>query len=381
MYHESQKLEVQKFLENNSLDELANQFHLNVKHHEELPLVILNYDQIDSPRNHPISNECRGLILEKDSWEIVARSFNRFFNLGEYRNQDDEFEWQGSHAQDKEDGSLMTLFKYKDQFLWSTRGSFADKPVNVGCKPWSYYAWECVKPNAVPSVFDSFGVIENRLTLVFEFCSPYNKIVRRYAKPQLFLLTANDNWRMQEVEREIVDDVASELGVSRPKNHFFRDVEHVQAHLDEVSASDKTYEGVVVRDRTGKRLKIKSREYLVLHRLCNNGNIMSVKGLIPLLFDKDLEAEVLAYYPEVLKNYDELKLFYNGLKRRLENYWHCYHDEKNQKRFALAVKPCECNSLLFAARKSGWSLEEAIQSETGQKILSNYILERFKLCQ
>ena len=27
--------------------------------------VILNYNQIDSPKNHPVVKECRGLVLDK----------------------------------------------------------------------------------------------------------------------------------------------------------------------------------------------------------------------------------------------------------------------------------------------------------------------------
>jgi len=56
--------EVQKFLrDGNSLDDLANDLGIKVTKHETKPLVILNYDQIESPKTHQIVRECRGLIL------------------------------------------------------------------------------------------------------------------------------------------------------------------------------------------------------------------------------------------------------------------------------------------------------------------------------
>lgn len=373
------ELEVQKYLRSNSLEGLIQEYKINVRPHDTLPLVNLNYDQIESPRNVPITNECRGLVLERDSWDIVAKSFNRFFNLGEFREVDEAFDWDGTYSQDKEDGSLMLMWRYKGVMYFSTRGSFANQSVNVGTKTWSEFCWEIIDGGRAADVFDSYGKIDNRATLIFEFCSPYNKVVRRYDKPQLFLLSAFDSFLMEEEDRKIVDDIAKELGVARPKGHHFRDIDHLQGHLNEASSVDKTYEGVVVRDKTDRRLKIKCPEYLALSRLKNNGNIFNVKNLIPFLWDIDLASEALCYFPEIRPNYDKLQSLYNGVVKKLDNYWHCYHDEKNQKKFAMAIQPCECNALLFSARKSGWSLEQAIKSESGKKILTSYLTEKFQI--
>lgn len=78
------ELEVQKYLRSGkTLEQLTSELGIKVTHHSSDPLVILNYCQIDSPKFHPITLECRGLVLEKQSWNIVARSFKRFFNFGE----------------------------------------------------------------------------------------------------------------------------------------------------------------------------------------------------------------------------------------------------------------------------------------------------------
>lgn len=66
-----------------ALNKLNEELAIRVATHEWLPLVILNYDQLDSPKTHPIVRECRGLVLEMETWKVVARAFERFFNLGE----------------------------------------------------------------------------------------------------------------------------------------------------------------------------------------------------------------------------------------------------------------------------------------------------------
>lgn len=365
-------LNVQKYLRENSLESLLADYKLNVRHHDTLPLVILNYDQIESPRNHPISNECRGLILEKDTWNVVARAFPRFFNLGEYRDIDNSFVWEDSFSQDKEDGSLMTLFQYNGVYHCCTRGSFADQPVNVGCQSWSYYFWAGLRPEGVDEVLRY-----NNYTLVFEFCSPYNKVVRYYKEPQLFLLTAYDNSSLRELSKEEVDGFAAILAVKRPQTYVFTSANSLKKFVEETSQDDHTYEGIVVRDINGLRLKIKNAKYVSLSRLKGNGNLFHPKYLVEFVLDIDAAKEMLCYFPEAQPNYDKLKGIYDDLIRKLENYWFCFHDEKSQKKFALAVKECPLSSILFLARKSGWDVQRAVRSEQGKKIITNYLVEKF----
>lgn len=75
-------MEVQKYLRSGkTLKDLKSELGIIFSEYENL--VILNYSQIDSPKFHPITMECRGLILEKDTWDIVSFPFRRFFNENE----------------------------------------------------------------------------------------------------------------------------------------------------------------------------------------------------------------------------------------------------------------------------------------------------------
>ena len=76
-------MEVIKFLKanGNNFQKLTDVYGIKVKDYPEQKLVVLNYDQINSPKMEPIVQECRGLILDY-ALNVVCRPFDRFFNYG-----------------------------------------------------------------------------------------------------------------------------------------------------------------------------------------------------------------------------------------------------------------------------------------------------------
>ena len=95
MWSFKMELEVQKFLRSNhTLYDLTDELGILVTEHPNpnVPLVSLKYSQINSPKHNEIVKECRGLVLEKDTWNVVAKPFKRFFNLGEDINAEGEFD-------------------------------------------------------------------------------------------------------------------------------------------------------------------------------------------------------------------------------------------------------------------------------------------------
>jgi len=81
------KMKVQEYLEAHGPDQakaiqaLVDEFKIKVNDYPDR--VVLNYDQIESPKFNPIVDECRGLILWKKGFDIAARSYTRFWNVGE----------------------------------------------------------------------------------------------------------------------------------------------------------------------------------------------------------------------------------------------------------------------------------------------------------
>ena len=56
-------MKVINFLKEHGTDKLASELNIIVK--ESNGLIMLNYNQIDSPKMHPIVQECRSLIMVK----------------------------------------------------------------------------------------------------------------------------------------------------------------------------------------------------------------------------------------------------------------------------------------------------------------------------
>ncbi len=101
-------MKVIEYLKLNGLNDLQSNYNIKVKKYKEEGLIVLNYDQVFSPKNI-LTDECRGLILDLN-YNLVSRAFDRFYNYGE-RNQDSlKSKFQ---VYEKIDGSLIKIYFYK----------------------------------------------------------------------------------------------------------------------------------------------------------------------------------------------------------------------------------------------------------------------------
>lgn len=309
-------LNVQEYLRSNrDLSNLCDEFGIKAREHEEFPLVILNYNQIESPKTHPIVRECRGLVLEKGTWNIVAKSFDRFFNLGEDLENSKKFDWGCFDVTEKMDGSLIIVFYYGGKWHINTRGTFGyTDNVNFTGKTWDEYIRPLLK--------DKFDLMSKNYTYVFEFVSIFNKIVRVYAEMDVYLIGAfvKDD---SDVFVELVGDKLKEhvlcVGLKQVKSLNLKSLNQVQEYLEWLEENDPTNEGVVVRDRNGMRLKIKSKTYLSLHRMYNNDG-PSPKNLLSFVLSGEKD-ELLSYFPEYAEEYEKVESVVEEAKNKLIDVW------------------------------------------------------------
>jgi hypothetical protein len=362
-------LAVQQYLQTKSFDDLTAELGIVVKKHDTLPLAILNYDQIDSPKTHPIVRECRGLVLHSDTKEIVARSFPRFFNWGEVADEMNLFDFSSFHVHSKEDGSLVLLYHFNGEWHANTRGSFGlDNMQNQN------FTWREAVCNAlgVKSFAELGGILDPHLTYVCEFCSPWNKIVRRYEKPMMYLLTAFsklDNWKECHVNH--ADWLAQPIMFGpmqttmnlfqRPVRYDFKNIEEIQAFLQEQAAADPTFEGVVICDKDGRRWKVKSATYLGLHKLRGEGdNVFNPKHLLPFIMSGE-DSELLTYFPEVKETFYRVKAEVERHYSKLLEVWVENRDIVSQKDFALAIQgKTPFTAVLFNVRKK-YGAEQTVE--------------------
>lgn len=70
---------------------------------------------------YPLVQECRGIILDDErDWAVVAMPYAKFFNFNEPHAH--TIDWSTATVCEKADGSLMTLYWYKDSWHVSSSG-------------------------------------------------------------------------------------------------------------------------------------------------------------------------------------------------------------------------------------------------------------------
>ena len=342
-------LEVQKYLlAGKTLDDLKTELAIDATHHPTLPLAILNYDQIESKKTHPVVRECRGLTLDTRSMGVTAMTFGRFFNWGEVQDEQGLFDFSNFTVQEKCDGSLCKIYNFEGNWYANTRGSFGLDTIQG-----SQYTWQELFCRAldVKHLNELTFLLDTKYTYVAEFCSIFNKVVRKYPEPVMYLLTVFDNSTLQELDPVVVDQLAG-TKFKRPARYEFKNIEEIQEFLRQQAETDPTYEGVVICDKDFRRWKCKSSKYLALHRLRGEGdNLFHPKNLLPFVLSGE-EDELLTYYNECKEAYMDVKCKVLEAYIKMIEVWIEHKDIELQKEYAMSILgKTPFTSILFDVRK------------------------------
>ena len=298
-------------------------------------LIMFKYSQIDSDFNVELVRECRGIILDEDTLEVICHPFNKFFNYEEPHAAD--IDWKSCYVTEKLDGSLIKLSQIGDNILWSTNGTIdaykAPLVEQIGCtaKSFGELAWLAIvdnwrKANGLdasayvdPGIVDAWlkSIIKSGFTYMFELTSPYNKVVVSWHKTELHFIGCRDNESGQEIffgdhELSKIFDI--------PKIFPLRSVDECVKAASEL---DVNAEGYVVVDKNFNRVKIKSPTYVALHHMRNNG-VLSYERGIEIVRENEL-GEVLTYFPEFKPHLEKIKNAYDSLIASLNESWLAYN--------------------------------------------------------
>jgi hypothetical protein len=262
------------------------------------------------------------------------------------------FNWNHCYINSKEDGSIITVYKYDGRWCINTRNSYGDGIVNNSGLTWlEIFNRALSRDNgATLEYFDT--IAEERMSLVFELCSPINQIVRFYSEPKLFLLTIFSGGI--EWNPVAVDGFATINGLNRPETILCQDPFEVTSAIAKRAQTDKTFEGFVLRDCHNTRFKFKSDEYLRLHRLSNNGHVASWKNLVPIALAGETD-EVVSYFPYISERLAIAEDEIRKLAIELDNIFYCHYDQKSRKKFANAVKSHPFSAVLFGLYGTAYS--------------------------
>lgn len=355
------KLCIQKFIEEHAdWEDILNQkpYCLNIVRDtfNGKNLVLFKYNQIDSDLSLELVQECRGLILDADTFEIVSYPFKKFFNAGEPNAA--EIDWSSCWVGEKLDGSITKVVKLGDKLLWSTNGvpnAFTAPLVEqVGCTAKSFgdlmliglknaydeYLKKALDNHwCIDTWFDTpeewlKSMLQENHTYIFELTSPFNKVVVQWHETRLNFLGVRDNISFQET---YFTDCCLNKYFNTPKVFPLTSLAECQKATE---AMGPDQEGFVICDKNFNRIKVKSILYVSLSHMRNNG-VLSYERGVDIVRNNELD-EVLSYFPEFKEHLVEIKHKYEKLTVVLNDAYNeflKYADAlSTRKDFALAIQ-------------------------------------------
>ena len=102
------------------LDQICSTYTLKVRRH---PVgAFLSLCTTSAHFEHEVTRECRGLVLEDKTFNVIAMPFMKFFNAAEPLGKATNFDWATAGVYEKLDGSLMTSIGTRAAGSWRRRG-------------------------------------------------------------------------------------------------------------------------------------------------------------------------------------------------------------------------------------------------------------------
>ena len=196
--------------------------------------------------------ECRGLIFDGETGEVLSRRYHKFFNHGE--KSDSVVDLSKPHdILEKLDGSMISPIMLNGGIRWTTKMGITEIAMQA----------EVFVAGHPEYVKFAEEILHEDLTPIFEWCSRQNQIVLDYPEDKL-VLTAMRNNLFGTYEHQVgLEYFGTCYGI--PVVDSMR-VEVPLDKLVEVVRSFEDVEGIVIRFNDGHMVKVKADWYVSLHR-------------------------------------------------------------------------------------------------------------------
>ncbi len=269
--------------------------------HPELPLTIWNYSLKTQYEGcwDEITLQCRGLVTYDYTGEIVARPFEKFFNLEEQKHTTtDTYE-----IFEKMDGSLIIIFYAFEQWIIASRGSFISDQTKK--------AYNLLNNTLI-------NTLDKNFTFMFEIIYPSNRIVVNYGDTeQLIMLGSIKTSNGIEMKYDVM--------LSNYKHNFtivkkYNNINNISLLKNMVSDDA---EGFVVKFSNGDRMKVKGEKYFKLHKIISK---ISTKSIWETLYNGVYIEDYLHLTEIPDEFYYEIKIYYEDL---LDQYWEINNKAKS----------------------------------------------------
>lgn len=326
-----------------TLDDLRDDYFIKVKEYDDR--IVLNYDQIQSPKSDDYVVQCRGLILDKQ-FNVLCLPFDRFFNMGEVYDHNANIDWSNAECFEKVDGSLIKIYHDGEAWCCATRGTaFAETDV---------YGWDIIFADLV---YNALGVVNsgefdqlcsNHLnienTYLCEVTARENRVVTAYDGYKLWNLAIRntENGEYISDKQDCLD-----MGMLLPSVYSFESVEsciHTAANLPDLQ------EGYVLYVNGKPYCKIKSPSYVAIHHIRGEG--LNPKRISELVMMNEVD-EYLKYFPDDAEYFVKYEYALENLIGKIKATHQSVVDITDQKEFAMMVKDYPFSAILFNWKKKG----------------------------
>jgi hypothetical protein len=359
---------VQDYLRTRSLATLRSEHGIKTSARVGDSFFSVNYDQIESKAG-PMVNQCRGLILgvleplrpgqvsgdEPVGFTvIVARPFDRFFNLGDSNAENVDLNNPSTVFYEKLDGTLCIVYfnSFLSEWCVATRSvPLADKPMTG----WDDLTFRGLFEKALRDTLVRNDMVEPDIdagycfdcwtdakldvnnTYMFELTTPLNRIVVNYPVSTVWLLGIRNT---RTGEEQFVDDLGPTFqGVPVCPSHKLNNLEELLAFVGSKAPFEQ--EGVVIRNGN-KRVKAKSLAYMAYNRVRDSA-ANSPRAIVELILTEKLDDVLPVLEPYVQEQAVKLQDGIRVLFRNTENIYQellasVQGQDNPRKAFALAVQ-------------------------------------------
>jgi hypothetical protein len=283
-------------------------------------LLIFKYSQIDSDFSNPIVQEARGIILNADmNFEVECKPFNKFFNIQE--KEASHIDWSTAQTMEKVDGSIVKLF-YNDndkRWQWASNGVIDANRVDLMLPSNGIKTFQNMI-DAATGMTD-YSILENinlnhEYTYVFELVGPQNRVVIPYDTIQLYYLATISRLSFFEYY-DPTEFLQTFQNVKEPKIFPISNEKECMDFVQSPDFNSFLNEGFVVKDDNNNRVKVKTEDYLRVHRL-RGEMIPNNKKILDIILQGE-DSEFLSYFPEYKTSFEEVNRMLQRYQTLLEN--------------------------------------------------------------
>ena len=272
---------------------------------------------------------------------------------------------------EKVDGSIIKLWfnKITEAWQFSTNGMInAD---NATTDAFSNITYGSVIRQAVNYNDIPFDKLDKDSTYIFELVSPQTRVVVKYDEIALYHLGTRSNITGEERNEDI--------GIKKPKSYKISSLEDcikAAVELNKGCESDDEIanEGFVVVDKNWHRVKVKSPDYIMMHRLKHNDGISKKDAVTTLLYIKSDVEKICKSNPllvHIFKYYDyklsELNHQANQMAALSRNLYNEYSNDRAA--VAKIIKPHKLAFIGFKALETDLTGEEILAGAPIEKLI------------